>query len=114
VLGLLAVFTLLFSPAPDETLGAQTRDAGPGTLGARSLAPAVREGNTAAGPRFDLNEVRLGDSWLIQPADVGALVAATVPLLWVFAAAGLLSGNRQRLFGLRSLVPRGPPSFLSA
>jgi hypothetical protein len=114
VLALLAVFTLLFSPAPDETLGAPIQDASR-TLGARSLAPAVREGNVSARPKFDQNDARVGEPWLLQPAYTSAaLMVATLPLLWGFVAAGLRSGNRQRLFGLRSLAPRAPPSLLSA
>src|SRR5215213_5719245 len=102
VLALLAVAVLLFAPAPDEGSGAENQGAVRGALGARSLAPAVREGNTTSGPKLDLSDARVTDTrWigLIQGATVSA--GATLPLLWGLFAAGLRSGNRQRLFGVR-------------
>jgi hypothetical protein len=108
-LALLAAFILLFAPAPDERPDASNRSTH-ATIGARILAPAVREGNTSAGPKLKAVVAQVEDQRSTEPVYPALAAAIAIPLfLYSFLGAGLRSGKREGLFGVRGLVPRGPP-----
>jgi hypothetical protein len=108
----LGVFALLFAPATDESAGGsapETREA----LGARILAPTGSEALEATSSKLARAGFQLGKqrSWPdLVPLAVAPAVTALL-LLWTSSACGFRSARALRLFALRSLAPRGPPSI---
>jgi hypothetical protein len=108
----LGVFALLFSPATDESSGGSSREQRE-ALGARILAPTGFEAIEGTGFQLANGGVQLGKqrSW---PASVPLAVPPAVTallLLWISFACGFRSARAPRLFALRSLAPRGPPTI---
>jgi hypothetical protein len=111
VLAFLAVLTILFAPATDQGPGGPSRSAGE-PIGARLLAPAIREGMKAESPRLGPSGLRVRDQRAMEANYLAVAAAAAVLLLLrIFFVLGLRSATRQRLLGIRLVVPRGPPSL---
>src|SRR5919108_3244118 len=113
LLGLLVAFVLVFAPAPEEGPGAQADQVPRGTLGARSLAPAVQEGNVSARPEHDLAPIRSGGFPLTHTAPASADSATVSSLFLALFSVVLLWQSRRRLLVFHPLVSRGPPSLMA-
>jgi hypothetical protein len=108
------VLAVLFAPAGEERPGSPVRLADD-LVGARILAPTVREGIATADPKLSARKLsgpdqrsRLGSIPLI-PASVAA-VLLLVLLAWLVREE---AGAILRRFVLRALIPRGPPHLLA-
>lgn len=110
----LAAFAVLFAPATEEGPAgsiANSRD----LIGARILAPTIREAVVATDPELSTHDPRMGER-LSGPRSVPlalASIAIVVLLMWVSLAAGLPSGGGPRLIAFLSPAPRGPPRLRS-
>jgi hypothetical protein len=115
-ISLLLALAVVFAPAPDEAAGAEALREIEHSLGARILAPSLRQGIQAtdvkpSGRHFQVVDNR---SW---PGSV-PLALASVAAILLFASLTWLARRRSRagprLVALKARVPRAPPTFGTA
>jgi hypothetical protein len=108
----LGVFALLFAPATEELSGGSNREA-PQPVEARILSPTGSEAIEGVSPKLATRHLQIARQ-RSRPESIPLAVAAAAAvllLLWASFAGGFPSGKALRLFGFRSLAPRGPPGF---
>ncbi len=111
----LVVLAVLFAPARDEDPLGSVPEAD-GSVGARVLAPSVREGILATGPKFSARLPQAADQRSGQALIPPTLASAVAILLVVFVTWSARRDSRAapRLVSLRVLVPRAPPTLQTA
>ena len=115
-LSLLLVLAVVFAPAPDEAGGAGPLAGTEESLGARILAPTVRQGIQTTDPKLLGRHPQVVDqrsrpgSIPLTLASVAAVVLFAF-LTW-FARRKLRAGPR--LLSLRASIPRAPPALRTA
>jgi hypothetical protein len=114
-LGFFLVLVVLFAPAREEDVASSVPPAD-GSMGARILAPTVREGITATSPKLSARELPGSDqrSWSVSipPSlpPVAALLLLLASLAWL---ARQETRAVLRVIALRTRVPRAPPRLLA-
>jgi hypothetical protein len=111
----LVVLAVLFAPAGEDDSSGSVPEA-EGSVGARVLAPAVREGILATGPKSAARLPHPADQRSGQALIPLTLASAAAVLLLVFLTwfARLDSRVAPRLVALRVTVPRAPPALQTA
>jgi hypothetical protein len=110
----LVVLALLFAPARNEELDSVSGADDP--VGARVLAPTVREGIVTTGPKHSPQQLQVPDqrSELRSIQLTLASVAAALLLASLTWSARQESRAAPGLVTLRARVPRAPPSLPAA
>jgi hypothetical protein len=112
-LGFFLVLVLLFAPAREEDADSLVPPADD-SVGARILAPAVREGITATSPKLSARQLPGSD----QRSLLGSIPPSLPPVAAILLLASLAWLARQetravlRVIALRTRVPRAPPRLL--
>jgi hypothetical protein len=112
-LSFLLVLAVVFAPAPDEAGGAGPLRGTEDSLGARILAPTVRQGIKATDPKLPGRHLQIVDQRSRQESIPLMLASVAAVLLFVSLTwfARRRSRARPRLVALRALVPRAPPTL---
>jgi hypothetical protein len=115
-LSFLLVLAVVFAPAPDEVAGPGPPGGTEASLGARILAPTVRQGIQVSDPKLLGRLLQIADQipWpgpipLTLTSFAAALLFAS--LTWF---AQRKSSSVPRLVALRARVPRAPPALRTA
>jgi hypothetical protein len=112
-LGFFLVLAVLFAPAREEDAASPARPADE-SVGARILAPTVREGITATSPKLSARELPGSN----QRSLLGSIPPSLPPVAALLLLASLAWLARQesravlRVITLRTRVPRAPPRLL--
>jgi hypothetical protein len=113
-LGFFLVLVVLFAPAREEEEASPVRLAEE-SVGARILAPTVREGITATSPKLSARELPGSD----QRSLLGSIPPSLPRVAAILLLASLAWLARQetravlRVIALRTRVPRAPPRLLA-
>jgi|SRR5918999_1213292 hypothetical protein len=115
-LSFLLVLAVVFAPAPDEAAGPGPSSGNEASLGARILAPTVRQGIQVSDPKLLGRHLQIAD----QSSRLSSipLMLASVAAVLLFASLTCFARRRSlagpRLVVLRARVPRGPPTLRTA
>lgn len=114
-LSFFVVLAVLFAPAWEEETAGPSRPADD-SAEAWLLAPTLREGIVATGPKLSARHLQTADQRSrSEPVPVTlASVAAVLVLLSLTWSARRESRAASRLVAFRSRVPRGPPILQTA
>jgi hypothetical protein len=114
MLAFFLVLAVVFAPAGEERPGSPVRLADD-LVGARILAPTVREGIAGGDQKLSARQLSGSDqrSGLGFVPLIPASVAAVLLLVLLAWLAREEAGSFLRWFLLRALVPRGPPNLLA-
>ena len=111
----LVALAVVFAPAPDEAAGAGPIRETERSLGARILAPTVRQGIKATDQKLSGRHLQVVDQ-RSRPGSILSLVSVAAVLL--FASHTWLARRPShagpRLVALRARVPRAPPTLRTA
>jgi len=113
-LGFFLVLVVLFAPAREEDAASPVPPAD-GSMGARILAPTVREGITATSPKLSARQLP-GSDQRSQPASIPPSLPSVAAVLLLASLAWLARQETRavlRVIALRTRVPRAPPRLLA-
>jgi hypothetical protein len=112
----LVVLAVVFAPAPDEAWGAGPLPGTGDSLGARILAPTVRQGIQTTDPKLLRRHLQVVDQ-RSRPGSI-RLTLASVAAVLLFAFLTWFARRKWRaglcLVALRASVPRAPPTLQTA
>jgi hypothetical protein len=110
------VLAVVFAPAPDEAAGAGPLRGTDDSLGARILAPTVRQGIKATDPELPERHLQIVDQ-RSRPGSIPLMLASVAAVLLFISRtwrARRKSRAGPRLVALRARVPRAPPTLRTA